>query len=134
MGVVVTKRRSMGASRRRRIFDAGGGVCGWCHEAIGADQPFEIDHGVPLWFGGSDDDGPNAYPIHKHCHHLKTFGRERDRRRYSDLSAIAKAKRLRAVRLGLVPVKRGWSLAHPHLKRKVDGTVVARGGSEGRSS
>ncbi len=132
MGVVATKRRSMGAARRLRIFEAhGGGICGWCHEAIEGDQAFEIDHAVPLWFGGSDDDGPNAYPIHRHCHHLKTFGRERDRRRYSDLSNIAKTKRLRAARLGLAPPGRGGRLSDPRLVRKIDGRVVERDGLEG---
>ncbi len=133
MGVVATKRRSMGAARRLRIFAAHDGVCGWCHEAIEPDQPFEIDHAVPLWFGGSDDDGPNAYPIHGECHRLKTFGRGRDRRRYADLSNIAKTRRLRAARLGLAPPGRGGRLGDPRLVRKIDGRVVERDGLKGRT-
>ena len=133
MAIAVTKRRSMTPARRARIFDSHGGVCGFCHEAIEPGQPFEVDHAVPLWFGGADDDGPNAYPIHTECHRLKTFGRERDRRRYSDISRIAKAKRLRAERLGAAkPNRRSRGLADPRYVRKVSGCAALRDGTERR--
>ena len=131
MAIAVTKRRSMTPARRARIFDSHGGVCGFCHEAIEPGQPFEVDHAVPLWFGGADDDGPNAYPIHTECHRLKTFGRERDRRRYSDISRIAKAKRLRAERLGRTNPKPN-RLTDPRYVRKVSGCAALRDGTERR--
>ncbi len=125
MGMVKTKRRSMSPARRRRIFSAHDGVCGYCHELIEDGAAFEIDHAVPLALGGTDDDGPNAYPIHGDCHRLKTFGRKGGSRLPSDISAIAKAKRLRAKRLGLARPKRSC-LTDPRWVRKVDGTVVPR--------
>ena len=127
MAMVTTKRRSMSAARRRRIFLAHGGVCGFCHEEIDPCGGYEIDHEIPLALGGSDADG-NCYPLHVRCHEIKTFGLKRSgRRRVSDFSVIAKVKRLRARRLGLEPKKRS-RLSHPTLKRKVDGTVVRRDG------
>ena len=127
MAMVKTPRRSMTPARRKRIFLAHGGVCGFCHEKIAAGEPFEIDHEVPLALGGSDNDG-NCYPIHVRCHEIKTFGLKRPgRQRVSDFSAIAKVKRLRAKRLGLAPQKPS-RLRDPYFKRKVDGTVVPRSG------
>ena len=101
MAIITTKRRSMSPARRRRIFTAHASVCGWCHEAIGEGEAYEIDHAVPLWFGGADDDGPNAYPIHEGCHKRKTYGSRQATGRRADVSSIAKTKRLRARRLGL---------------------------------
>ncbi len=132
MAMVRTKRRAMTPARRRRIFEAHDGVCGWCHELIEDDRRWDVDHAAPLALGGDDDDGPNAYPTHADCHRLKTFGRRRDRRRYGDLSTIAKVKRLRARRLGIDEPKRGGSLTSPWWVRKVSGAVVPRDGREGR--
>ena len=127
MGMVKTRRRSMTPARRKRIFLAHGGVCGFCHEEIPAGEPFEIDHEVPLSLGGSDADG-NCYPLHERCHRIKTFGLKRPgRQRVSDFSVIAKVKRLRDRRLGL-EVKKPSRLRDPYFKRKVDGTVVRRSG------
>ncbi len=152
MAMVKTKRRSMSSARRRRIYDAHGGVCGFCHEAIdpcggnrqakrrrarkgGTAARYEIDHEIPLALGGSDDDG-NCYPLHERCHEIKTFGLKRPgRQRPSDVSAIAKVKRLRDRRLG-VEVKKRSRLSDPHFMRKnggsprrpLDGTVVRRDG------
>ena len=128
MAMVKTHRRSMGSARRKRIFLAHGGVCGFCHEEIPAGGPFEIDHEIPLALGGSDDDGENCYPLHVRCHEIKTFGLKRPgRQRVSDFSVIAKVKRLRARRLDL-EVKKPSRLSDPYFKRKVDGTVVRRSG------
>ena len=124
MAIVTTRRRSMSPARRHRIFEAHAGVCGWCHEAI-EDEAFEIDHAVPLWFGGADDDGPNAYPIHEGCHKRKTYGSKQASGRRADVSAIAKTRRLRARRLGLDGDERS-RLTDPRWRRRVDGTVVPR--------
>ena len=127
-----TRRRPMTPARRARIFDVHAGVCGWCHDQIEDGQAREIDHATPLALGGADDDGPNAYPIHRECHRLKTFGRKQDRRVYGDLGLIAKAKRLRAKRLGIEPPKRGRHLGWPGRVRKIDGAVAERDGRERR--
>ena len=128
MGMVKTKRRSMTPARRKRIFLAHGGVCGFCHEEIDPCGGYEIDHEIPLALGRADDDGENCYPIHVRCHEIKTFGLKRpSRQRPSDFSAIAKVKRLREKRLGLAPRKRS-RLRDPYFIRKVDGTVVRRSG------
>ena len=127
-----TRRRPMTPARRVRIFDVHSGQCGWCHEQIEDGEAWEIDHATPLALGGADDDGPNAYPIHRECHRLKTFGRKQDLRVYGDLARIAKAKRLRARRLGIERPKRGRMLMSPKLVRRVDGTVAERDGRERR--
>lgn len=130
MSMERTKRRSMSPARRLRIFDKHDGICGYCHEKIMGDEGFEIEHATPLALGGKDDDGPNSYPIHKPCHHAKTFGRTRDQKRFSDISEIAKTKRLRAKRLGTKKPKRGF--AKGKLVKKIDGSVVRRDGTEGQ--
>ena len=130
MSMEKTKRRSMSSARRQRIFDAHEGICGYCHEKITTNVAFEIDHATPLALGGADDDGPNSYPIHKTCHHAKTFGRTRDQKRFSDISNIAKTKRIRAKRLGKNKAKPGSPKSR--LVKKIDGSVVRRDGSEGR--
>lgn len=130
MVMVTTSRRKMTPARKRRIRDAHEGVCGCCHEQIEKGTPYEIDHAIPLALGGADDDGENTYPIHPSCHRLKTFGPSRTGRR-ADAAAIAKVKRVRAKRLGIARPKRR-RLTDPRYVRKVDGTVVAREGTEGR--
>ena len=127
-----TRRRPMTPARRARIFARHAGLCGWCHEQIGGGQAWEVDHATPLALGGADDDGPNAYPIHKDCHALKTYGRKQGRRVYGDLGLIAKAKRIRAKRLGIETPKRGRPIGWPGRVRKVDGTVAERDGRERR--
>ena len=47
-----------GAARRRRVFEAHDGICGYCEEPI--DGPFEIDHPLPLALGGAGDGGGNG--------------------------------------------------------------------------
>jgi len=127
-----TRRRPMTPARRARIFAKHAGQCGWCHDLIEDGQAWEVDHATPLALGGADDDGPNAYPIHRECHRLRTFGRKQDPRVPGDLGRIAKAKRLRARRLGIERPKLGRALTSPRLVRKVDGTVAERDGRERR--
>ena len=132
MPMVGTKRRPMTPARRARIFDVHAGVCGWCHEQIEDGQAWEIDHATPPALGGADDDGPNAYPIHKACHALKTYGRKQAGRVYGDLGLIAKVRRIRAKRLGIETPRRSRSLGWPDRVRKIDGDVVERDGRERR--
>ncbi len=57
-------RRSLSPATRQRILDAHGHKCALCKAE---NVPFEIDHWVPLIFGGKDDDG-NLRPLCVPCH------------------------------------------------------------------
>lgn len=125
-----TKRRSKTPARRKKILEGHDHICGYCHEKIAEDEEYEIDHATPLAMGGADDDGPNSYPIHKECHRTKTFGRTRDQKRYSDISNIAKTKRIRKNRLCRKNTKRGFRKGN--LVKKLDGSVERRGPDTGK--
>ena len=116
----------MTPARRKRIFEAHDGICGYCEEPI--DGPFEIDHLLPLALGGADDDGGNTVPMHVECHRLKTFGRKR-RREGGDVHRIAKVRRVLTSRSDGPPRSRR-SLTHPQLVRSPDGSVYVRDGTE----
>ena len=116
----------MTPARRKRIFDAHDGICGYCEEPI--DGAYEIDHLLPLALGGSDDDGGNTVPMHVECHRIKTFGRKRSREG-GDSRRIAKIRRVRMSRDDDSPRPRR-SLTHPYLVRSPDGSVYLRDGTE----
>ena len=126
MAALQTKRRAMTPARRKRIFEARDGICGYCEEPI--DGPYEIDHLLPLALGGADDDGGNTVPMHVECHRIKTFGRKR-RREGGDIHRIAKARRARKSRGDGLPKPRR-SLADSRLVRRPDGSVYLPDGSE----
>jgi hypothetical protein len=73
-----------------------------------------VEHLRALGLGGEDDDA-NCAPAHETCR------RGKDK---LDVSAIAKAKRVKAKHLGIAKAKS--SLSHPKLKKLVDGTIVRR--------
>lgn len=82
--VEATKRRAMTAKRRLSIWLEHDGQCGLCRlpvDLVGC----EIEHRIPVWLGGADDDGGNTYPAHPACHKAKTA---------RDKAEIAKVKRL----------------------------------------
>ena len=118
-----TRRRSMTPARRRRIFEARGGVCAFCDKPI--EGPYEIDHLLPLALGGADDDGGNTVPMHPECHRIKTFGRPRHRDG-GDAKRIAKIRRMRR--------KRGRGQAGPCRSpadaRRPNGSAGPRDGTE----
>ena len=58
------KRKTLTPATRRRILEAHGHKCALCH-AEGV--PLEIDHWLPLIFGGKNDDG-NLRPLCEPCH------------------------------------------------------------------
>ena len=126
MAALQTKRRPMTPARRKRIFEARDGICGYCEEPI--DGTYEIDHLLPLALGGADDDGGNTVPMHVECHRLKTFGRKR-RREAGDVHRIAKIRRVRVSRGDDSPRPRRL-LTDPHLVRSPDGSVYLRDGTE----
>ena len=63
---------------RLRIWLRDGPNCAGCGELIditpGTPRPFELDHTIPLWAGGRDDDS-NRQCLCPRCHAAKT-GRE----------------------------------------------------------
>ena len=123
MPALQTRRRSMTPARRRRIFEARGGICAFCDKPI--EGPYEIDHLLPLALGGADDDGGNTVPMHPECHRIKTFGRPRHRDG-GDAKRIAKIRRMRR--------KRGRGQAGPRGApadtRRPNGSVGPRDGTE----
>lgn len=113
--VATTKRRSMSSSRRLRIWEAHGGICCLCRSKIdGVREKWTVEHLRALGLGGDDDD-KNCGPAHEDCR------RQKDK---TDVSAISKAKRVKAKHLGIPKPKS--SLTHPRFKRLMDGTVVDR--------
>jgi len=98
----------MGKARRARVLAAHHGKCWYCRTKIAESEQFDIDHAVALALGGSEDD-ENLRPLHRECHRIKTFGATRDQKRYSDISEIAKVKRIAKKR------------AHPMRKPKGTG-------------
>ncbi len=126
MAALLTKRRPMTPARRKRIFEARDGICGYCEKPI--DGPYEIDYLLPLALGGADDDGGNTVPMHVECHRIKTFGRKR-RREGGGARRSAKVRRVRMSRDDGPPKPRR-SLTDPRLVRSPDGSVYLRDGSE----
>jgi len=108
-------RRSLSRQKRIRLFDAAGGVCHLCSQAIQPGEAWEIDHIIPLGLTGADEPD-NMLPAHAACHRSKTS---------DDVRRIAKAKRQRAGHLGvkksgrrLIPGSKGSG-----LRKRIDGTV-----------
>ena len=60
----MTARRTLTPAQRRRVLEARGDKCMLCH-AEGV--PLEIDHWLPLIFGGKNDDD-NLRPLCEPCH------------------------------------------------------------------
>lgn len=79
--------RARGRSRqeaRLRIWLRDGPHCADCGELIditpGTPRPFELDHIVPLWKGGQDNDG-NRQCLCPGCHSAKTASEAAERAR-----------------------------------------------------
>lgn len=113
--VGTTKRGSMTPARRLRIWEAHKGICCLCGKKIdGVRDKWTVEHLRALGLGGEDTDA-NCAPAHEACR------RGKDK---VDVSAIAKAKRVKAKHLGIAKPKS--SLTHSRFKRLMDGTVVDR--------
>lgn len=108
-------RRSWTQKRKLALFEDHRGICHICGDKIdGTRERWDVEHIIPLAIGG-DDDESNCAPAHDRCHKHKTSTDRRD---------IAKTERIRAKHQGAR--KPRSRLSHPHLKRKVDGSVVTR--------
>ena len=110
--------RRMSTSRRARIFEASGGICHICGQAIdGTRERWDVEHIVPYALT-RDDSEKNLAPAHVSCHAGKTK---------KDVAQIAKAKRIAAKHQGAwkpqstIPGSKGSA-----WKRKLDGTTIRR--------
>ncbi len=101
------KRKRLTALQRIRIYDAASGVCCLCKEPI-APKKWIIEHLVPLWLGGADDDS-NMAVAHYDCAIAKTS---------SEAPVKARGDRQRAKHLG---IKKPRTIT---TWRKFNGTIV----------
>lgn len=70
-GVVERKRGSAGVKDRNSIRRRDYGLCQACKEKGRVSLGTEVDHKVPLWAGGSDEEG-NKWLLCHPCHDAKT--------------------------------------------------------------
>jgi 5-methylcytosine-specific restriction protein A len=72
---------------RNRVMTAAGGLCQCadCTRDKATRHAHEVDHIIPVWAGGTDDDA-NLQAINRDCHAVKT-AREAELRARNDLSA-----------------------------------------------
>lgn len=96
-----------------RIFQRCAGKCAVTGRRVLPGE-FDFDHIVPLVLGGRHAEN-NLQVIWKPAHREKTA---------VDVASKAKADRIRAKHLGIAKPKRPFG--NPNLKRRMDGTVVAR--------
>lgn len=117
--VATTRRRSMSAQRRLRIWEAHAGRCVICGERIdGTRERWIVEHVRPLGLGGDDNDD-NCGPAHARCATAKT---------QHDSRAIAKAKRIKAKHVGAKQPKRPFPGGRDSKwKKTIGGGVVRRG-------
>ena len=111
-----TPRKAMTKARRLRLYLACNGRC-----ICGAKVPMEgtvIDHAIPLWMGGADED-ENLRFLCRDCDRIKTAG---------DKGKIAKVKRIISRRDGTrrerPPIKSAGF--NTRLRKKMNGTVEVR--------
>lgn len=92
-------RKAMTSRRRERIIAQHGARC-YCCQAEGV--PLDIDHWVPLFLGGSEDD-ENLRPLCQPCHRKKTAQENRVRGKINRLSGRNKPKRKHKWPSGKIP-------------------------------
>lgn len=114
----MTKRRTLTRLMRTRIYDTAGGLCCICDLPIHASRgdKFIIEHVVPLWLGGADDE-TNMAPAHQDCAVKKTT---------AEASVKAKGDRVRARHLGIKKPSRFPGSRDSQWRKKVSGEVVRR--------
>ncbi len=106
--------RSMSPARRQRIIERDGNKCGMCPNT---DGPFIVDHIIPLWISGNDEDD-NLWTLCETCNKNKTA---------NDIKAIAKSKRILGITKTGAKKKiqsRGFDT---RFKKKLNGNVVLAG-------
>lgn len=89
--------------------------CG-CRREIRPFDEWQVDHAIALINGGENREN-NLVPLLAVCHKAKTA---------RDVKEKAKVYRIRAKHRGIKLRKKGRSLSHPFLRRKMDGTVVPK--------
>lgn len=63
--------RAVASPKRQQTFERYNGACYYCSLPIEPDQPWDQDHILPIWAGGTNHDA-NLAPIHKsRCHAAK---------------------------------------------------------------
>ncbi len=67
----MTKRKTISARERAKIFECHNGICHLCGGRITAGQAWDVSHPIPLEAGGKDDD-TNRFPAHRKCHAVQT--------------------------------------------------------------
>ena len=109
MDVGTTKRRSMTAARKLRIFEENKGVCVNCSLPIKAGDQWFVEHKRALELGGEDTD-ENCGPAHVSCK------RDKDA---DDHHRAAKAKRVKQRHLGIrtAPAKKIQSAGFPKSEK-----------------
>jgi 5-methylcytosine-specific restriction endonuclease McrA len=117
--VEATPRKAMSPARRIRIWNARGGKCCKCGLDVDWSGPnVVLDHIVPIWLGGSEDDS-NVQVLHRACDAPKTA---------NDAKVRAKVKRLHKKASGFE--KKGPRLRSRGFDktrtRRFDGSVVKR--------
>jgi 5-methylcytosine-specific restriction enzyme A len=113
---MVIARKQLSARARRKLFDAGRGMCCVCGLPIGY-KPWIVEHIIPLSMGGADDEA-NRAPAHLTCARIKTA---------EEVPVRAKADRQRAAHIGAKAPRRPMPGSRVSgLKKKLDGTVVKR--------
>lgn len=78
-GVVVERKRGWaGVQDRRRIRERDCGLCQECKRQGRTTAGYPVDHIVPLWAGGSDEDS-NKETLCEPCHDAKSAREAKDR-------------------------------------------------------
>lgn len=118
-----TKRLKFSKKQRLELFVKHEGRCYLCEMTIRPGEAWDVEHVLAVALGGGND-SDNLRPVHANakCHKAKTK---------ADIGMIRKADRIKAKHFGAAKSKgsipgskgSGW-------KRKMDGTVVRRDGSE----
>ncbi|MGU3662045.1 HNH endonuclease [Methylobacterium fujisawaense] len=117
--VGTTRRQSLTGRRRLQAWERTGGTCVVCGQRIdGVRERWIVEHIRALELGGADD-LENMGPAHETC------GQEKTR---DDHARAAEAKRQKIRHLGAAVVARPLPGSRASaLKRKINGTEVARG-------
>lgn len=89
--VGTTPRKGMSPMQRLQIFEKHNGICCLCERKIQAGEKWIVEHPRALGLGGADTD-ENKRPAHESCRRVKDK---------ADVTAIAKAKRMKARHLGI---------------------------------
>ncbi len=100
-----------------RVFDAAGGKCCLCGEAITIKR-WVCEHVVPLWLGGADDES-NMSPAHEVCAAEKTRIEAETRSKAYRQRMRHIGIRKRQTRPMMGTVASGW-------RKRFDGTVERR--------